>query len=148
MIKGRINFFSEGIGFVLEFKKERRKWIRDVVRLYNKQIGDLDFVFVSDAYLLEMNRSVLNHDYFTDIITFDTTVFNIISGELYISIDRIIEHANEFNSSFTNELDRVMIHGVLHLCGFNDKATDEIRIMRDAEQIALSKRMFHVEQFD
>lgn len=148
MIKGRINFFSEGIGFVLEFKKERRKWIRDVVRLYNKQIGDLDFVFVSDAYLLEMNRSVLNHDYFTDIITFDTTVFNIISGELYISIDRIIEHANEFNSSFTNELDRVMIHGVLHLCGFNDKATDEIRTMRNAEQIALSKRMFHVEQFD
>ena len=99
----------------------------------SKVLGDISIIFVTDSYLLEMNQKYLNHDYYTDIITFDYCEMNIVSGDLFISIDRVQENADTFNVDLLTELHRVMIHGVLHLCGYKDKTIDEERLMRDLE---------------
>jgi rRNA maturation RNase YbeY len=99
----------------------------------SKVLGDISIIFVSDSYLLEMNQKYLNHDYYTDIITFDYCEMNIVSGDLFISVDRVQENADTFNVDFLTELHRVMIHGVLHLCGYKDKSDDEERLMRELE---------------
>ena len=96
-------------------------------------LGDITVIFVTDGYLLEMNKKHLNHDYYTDIITFDYCDENIISGDLFISIDRVRENAATFDSPFLQELKRVMIHGVLHLCGHKDKTKEEEENMRSLE---------------
>ncbi len=98
-----------------------------------KVIGDISIIFVSDEYLLEMNKKYLNHDYYTDIITFDYCEKNVISGDLFISVERVEENADTFNISFISELHRVMIHGVLHLCGYRDKTDEEQVEMRSME---------------
>jgi len=99
----------------------------------SKVLGDISIIFVSDSYLLEINQKYLNHDYYTDIITFDYCEMNIISGDLFISVDRVQENADTYNVGFLTELHRVMIHGVLHLCGYKDKSDDEKRLMRELE---------------
>jgi probable rRNA maturation factor len=99
----------------------------------SKVLGDISIIFVTDSYLLEMNQKYLNHDYYTDIITFDYCEMNIVSGDLFISIDRVQENADTFNVDLLTELHRVMIHGVLHLCGYKDKTIEEERLMRDLE---------------
>ena len=99
----------------------------------SKVLGDISIIFVTDSYLLEMNQKYLNHDYYTDIITFDYCEMNIVSGDLFISIDRVQENADTFNVDLLTELHRVMIHGVLHLCGYKDKTNEEERLMRDLE---------------
>ena len=96
-------------------------------------LGDITVIFVTDGYLLEMNKKHLNHDYYTDIITFDYCEENIISGDLFISVDRVRENAATFDSPFLQELKRVMIHGVLHLCGYKDKTKEEEENMRSLE---------------
>jgi probable rRNA maturation factor len=104
--------------------------LSNVVKTELKELGDISIIFVSDQYLLEMNQKYLNHDYFTDIITFDYCEHNIISGDLFISIDRVKENADSFNVDELTELHRVMIHGVLHLCGYKDKTEEEEKNMR------------------
>ena len=99
-------------------------------------------IFCSDEYLLEMNRTHLDHDYYTDIITFDYTDNQIVSGDLFISVDRVRENASDFNVSFQHELHRVIIHGVLHLCGYKDKSDEEEKLMRSKENNALSMISF------
>ena len=99
----------------------------------SKVLGDISIIFVSDSYLLEINQKYLNHDYYTDIITFDYCEMNIISGDLFISVDRVQENADTFNVDFLTELHRVMIHGILHLCGYKDKSDEEERLMRELE---------------
>ena len=103
--------------------------------------GDIVLIFCSDDYLLEINKKHLNHDYYTDIITFDYCVENIVSGDLYISVDRIKENAKTFEDTFINELTRVVIHGVLHLCGHNDKTEADQKNMRNLENkyLAINK---------
>ncbi len=98
-----------------------------------KNEGELNLVFCSDDYLLEINKKHLNHDYYTDIITFDYSIGNKISGDLLISVDRVKENAKNFSVSFSQELNRVVIHGVLHLCGYKDKTEDEKKQMRNLE---------------
>lgn len=98
-----------------------------------KVLGDISIIFVTDSYLLEMNQKYLNHDYYTDIITFDYCEMNIVSGDLFISVDRVRENADTFSVDLLTELHRVMIHGVLHLCGYKDKSDDEVRLMRELE---------------
>lgn len=116
-------------------------WLPRVVSDYNKVCGDLSFVFCTDEYLLDMNRKHLKHDYYTDIITFNYNVGNEISGDLFISFDRVVENASEFgNSSVYDELCRVMVHGVLHLIGYNDKTESEKEVMREEETKNLIKR--------
>ena len=101
--------------------------------------GDITVVFVTDEYLLEMNRTHLDHDYYTDIITFDYTESNFISGDLFISYDRVLDNSKEFNVSSYNELCRVVFHGVLHLCGYMDKSPEDEKLMRAKESFYLEK---------
>ena len=113
-------------------------WISKVCVDENYNLGDISLIFCSDEYLLDMNRTHLDHDYYTDIITFDYTDNQIVSGDLFISIDRVRDNATDFNVSFEHELHRVIIHGVLHLCGYKDKSDDEEKLMRTKENNALS----------
>lgn len=117
-------------GFNSEF------FVLSLTNLLNKEakiLGDISIIFVSDPYLLEMNQKYLNHDYYTDIITFDYCDMNIVSGDLFISVDRVQDNAEIFNVDLLTELHRVMIHGVLHLCGYKDKTEEEERNMRELE---------------
>ena len=107
--------------------------ISTLIEDQNKEEGELNLVFCSDEYLLEINKKHLNHDYYTDIITFDYSEENKISGDLLISIDRVKENAKTFSVSFIHELNRVVIHGVLHLCGYKDKTEEEKKQMRNLE---------------
>lgn len=122
-------------------QQEVKDWLCDVAASYNKKVGELYYLFCSDDYLYKMNVDKLGHDFLTDIITFplnDCEIF--LSGEFYISIDRIRDNAGIFGKTFTDELHRVMAHGLLHLCGFKDKSDDEAAVMRLQEEKALSMR--------
>lgn len=116
-------------------------WISGVVKDYNKKLGPLSYIFCSDEYLLKMNKEHLNHDYYTDIITFNYNDGDVVSGDMFISYERVIDNAESFgNSSVYDELCRVMVHGVLHLLGFNDKSEKEELEMREEETKNLIKR--------
>ena len=111
-------------------------WLSKVCKKHDDSMGDINLIFCSDDYLLEINKSHLNHDYYTDIITFDYTK-ETISGDLFISVDRVKDNANNLNVRFANELNRVVVHGVLHLLGFKDKTLNEANNMRKQENEAL-----------
>ncbi|MCK9450768.1 MAG: rRNA maturation RNase YbeY [Bacteroidales bacterium] len=133
----------EGIDVVLpvSIDKNTKKWVLNVIQAHQKKAGEVFFLFCSDKALLKINQQYLHHDFYTDIITFDNSESEeVISGELYLSLDRIIDNAAKLNTDFETELHRVIIHGVLHLIGFNDKTADEQSAMRDAEQKCLSLR--------
>jgi len=134
-----IDFFSKEVNFNPRNILSLEKWIKDIIQLYGFIPGDISFIFSSDEYLLELNRQYLSHDYYTDIITFNYNQDDLLSGDIFISIDRIKENANKFSVSDNEELKRVIIHGILHLVGFNDEKENEIFEMRKAEDIALSK---------
>ena len=112
-------------------------WIRRVAATYGKKTGDIGYMFVDDEKILEVNRQYLGHDYYTDIITFDYSEGNVIQGDIYISVDTVRSNAEDRGLSFDEELHRVMIHGILHLCGINDKGPGEREIMETAENRAL-----------
>ncbi len=116
-----------------------KNWIQEVIRLNNYQTGHLSFVFCTDDYLLEVNKKFLNHDYYTDIITFDYNESNRVSGDFIISLDRVKENALTHQCTFQLELFRVIIHGVLHLLGFSDKTKIQKKKMRDLEDLYLSQ---------
>jgi len=134
-----IDFFSKEVNFNPRNILSLEKWIKDIIQLYGFIPGDISFIFSSDEYLLDLNRQYLSHDYYTDIITFNYNQDDLLSGDIFISIDRIKENANKFSVSDNEELKRVIIHGILHLVGFNDEKENEIFEMRKAEDIALSK---------
>ena len=128
-----LEFFAEDVEMP-DFKQDQlEKVLAFLVQNENYQSGDINVVFCSDTYLLQMNKSYLNHDYFTDIITFDYVEDKIISGDLFISLDRIKENADTYADNFSQELYRVVIHGVLHLCGYKDKTESEQHEMRKKE---------------
>lgn len=112
-------------------------WLSKVANIEQKKLGDITLIFCSDEYLLNINQFYLQHDYYTDIITFDYSEDEFISGDLYISVDRVAENAEINNVSFSNELNRVVVHGVLHLCGYKDKSEEEEIVMRKKEDDAL-----------
>jgi len=120
-------------------------WYTQVCSVESKVLGDITLIFCSDDYLLEMNRTHLNHDYYTDIITFDYSEDNIVSGDLFISYDRVVDNATSFSSSVKDELHRVCVHGLLHLCGYKDKSDVDEQLMRQKEDEMLNLRVFHVE---
>ena len=128
-----VKFFNDEISFKLKGKREIANWLKNIAKEENKTIDDLYYVFVSDNRLLEMNIKYLNHDCYTDIITFDYSSGNTISGEMYVSIETVKENAKEYNVDFRNELLRVMLHGALHLCGYKDETEDEKKKMRAIE---------------
>lgn len=134
-----IAFFFEDIKVKnIGSKTELKKWVNAIAKSYNLSLGDVNYIFCSDPYLLKKNQDFLQHDYYTDIITFNYNEDNFISGDLFISYDRVKDNAKTNNVTLQNELYRVMAHGILHLCGLNDKTKNEQQKMREAENKALA----------
>lgn len=143
MKQSKINFYSEN-DFVFENPEKHSAWIERVIESEGKKLEEISYIFCDDNYLLELNRDYLDHDTYTDIITFDYSVGKILQGDIYISTERVAENAREYNVSFEEELRRVIVHGVLHLSGYKDKTDEESGIMRKKEDEKIE--MFHVEQ--
>jgi probable rRNA maturation factor len=139
----KINFFKEDVRFRLQNKEQLIKWLRAAVKQSKFQLEEINFIFCTDQYLLALNKKFLNHHFFTDIITFDqSTEKGKLSGDLFISFDRVKENAKLYDVSFRDELHRVMIHGVLHLLGYTDKNKADQKLMRKKEDEWLVKRKF------
>jgi rRNA maturation RNase YbeY len=136
--------FNYESDFKLELEPVYEKWIQQIIISENKTEGELNFIFCDDEYLLDINQRYLDHDYYTDIISFDYSLANELHGDIFISIDRVMENASTFNVSFQNELLRVMAHGILHYCGYKDKLEADSQEMRLKENEKIA--MFHVEQ--
>lgn len=135
-----ISYNNIDIDFLLKNKLKVKKWILETIKEESKELSYISFNFCSDAYILELNISSLNHNFYTDIITFELNNKNeSIEGDIYISIDRIRDNANQLNELFINELYRVIIHGVLHLCGYKDKTKKDSQLMREKENFYLNK---------
>ena len=143
-----IRFSSQIENFELPEASNVKKWIAELVKCREKSVGNISYLFCDDEYMLEVNRHYLDHDTYTDIITFDYVVANLISGDIFISVDRVGENARLFGVEFERELLRVVIHGVLHLLGQGDKSDAEAAEMRRQEEEALLlwDAMFRVEQ--
>ncbi len=141
MPKASIQFFCEGIDFKLKNSRKTISWVKDSIKAEEKTTGELNFIFCSDNHLLQMNIDYLQHNTFTDIITFDTSEEEgLICGDIFISIDRVMDNAHKFKKEVDNELHRVIIHGVLHLIGYSDKTANKKSIMRRKEDAYLSLR--------
>ncbi len=140
-----INFFVEDVALKLQHKQVLKSWIKATAAEHGKKIGEINYIFCSDEYLLQINKEYLNHDYYTDIITFDNSEsVSVIDADIYISVDRVGENSKnnllvDKGSSFENELYRVMIHGILHLLGYKDKSKEEAITMRKLENDCLKK---------
>ncbi|MDR2815905.1 MAG: rRNA maturation RNase YbeY [Proteiniphilum sp.] len=135
-----ITFDAENIDFPKIKKRATANWIKSVAENYGKQTGDISYLFCTDEKILEVNRQYLQHDFYTDIITFDYSEGDRISGDIFISLDTVLSNSIRYDTGFTEELYRVIIHGVLHLCGINDKSEAEAEEMRKAEEAALAMR--------
>ena len=135
-----ITYNTEGVKMPHMKKRETNAWIRAVAATYGKKVGEIGYLFVNDKKILEINREYLGHDYYTDIITFDYDEDDIINGDLIISLDTVRTNAELYGKKYEEELYRVIIHGILHLCGLNDKGPGEREIMEAAENKALSMR--------
>lgn len=136
--------FNYETEFKLENNEDIRCWISAVLKSENKKEGEINYVFCDDEYLLKINQDHLQHDYYTDIISFDYSMGNEINGDMFISVERVQENAIDFNVSFDDELKRVLVHGILHYCGYKDKTKEDELLMRCKEDEKLA--MFHVEQ--
>ncbi|CDD05459.1 MULTISPECIES: rRNA maturation RNase YbeY [Prevotella] len=133
-----ISYDSEGIAMPKIKKRETTAWIKAVVASYKRRLGDIGYMFVDDEKILEVNREYLGHDYYTDVITFDYDEDDVVSGDIVISLDTVRSNAELFGKEYDDELHRVIIHGILHLCGINDKGPGEREIMEAAENKALA----------
>ncbi|MDR2918701.1 MAG: rRNA maturation RNase YbeY [Tannerella sp.] len=133
-----ISYLSENIPLPSFKKRILNKWITDIATSHNKTVGNISYLFCTDEKILEINNQYLNHDYYTDIITFDYSECNKIAGDIVISLDTVKTNSEKFGTDYVEELYRVIIHGVLHLCGINDKTSEEQEIMTDAENKALT----------
>ena len=132
-----IRFFNEDVNFPDIRKRVISAWLKEIISLHDKKVGDISVIFCSDSYLLDVNKQYLEHDYFTDIITFDYVEGNLISGDIFISVDRVLENSALFKVSFSEELHRIMAHGVLHLLGYKDKCDEDKVMMTEKENFSL-----------
>lgn len=133
-----ISFHSEDVDFQLENEQQIIDWIKNTIQQEAKSATEISYIFCTDEYLYQMNLEYLNHDTYTDIITFDYTEKSVVSGDIFISIDRVKENAIKFKTTFKNELSRVIIHGVLHLLGYKDKTPEQKQVMRSKEDFYLT----------
>lgn len=132
-----ISFQSDGVAIPEIDRLKIKNWIRAVADSYGRNVGEIAYIFCDDAKILEINRQFLQHDYYTDIITFDDSLGHTIRGDIFISLDTVASNAEQQHTDFQEELHRVIIHGILHLCGINDKGPGERAIMEAAENKAL-----------
>lgn len=138
---GSIRFFSEDTDFSIPHPRKTSAWIKSVITKEKKLLSEVNYIFCTDKYLLNLNKDFLNHDTLTDIITFDNSAQKgIIEAEIYISIERVLDNAFKFKVNFDEELHRVIIHGILHLMGYKDKKPAEKALMRKKEEACLSLR--------
>lgn len=135
--------FNYETEFELPNEDQLSNWLSQVILSENKKEGDINYIFCDDEYLLNLNEQYLDHDTLTDIISFDYTVGNELHGDIFISIERVRENAQDFNVTFDEELKRVLAHGILHYCGFKDKSVEDEQLMRQKEDEKI--KMFHVE---
>ena len=133
-----ISFQSDGIEMPQTDRSLLTRWIHAVASHYGRRVGDIAYIFTDDSRILEVNRQYLQHDYYTDIITFDYSLGTTICGDIFISLDTVASNAQLIGATYTDELHRVIIHGILHLCGINDKGPGERAIMEAAENQALA----------
>ena len=133
-----ISYFFEDTHFVFKHRRLNNQWLRLVAESEIRRIAELNIIFCSDNYILDINQRFLQHDYFTDIITFDYCEGDRLSGDLFISVDSVRENSLEYGSTFEEELDRVMVHGLLHLIGYDDHSEEDIRTMRSKENYYIS----------
>ena len=132
-----ISYSTENVAFPKIRRRETTQWIRRVAQTYGKRVGEVGYLFCDDNHILEVNREYLQHDYYTDIITFDYCEGDTINGDLVISLDTVRSNAELFHKDYDEELHRVIIHGILHLCGLNDKGPGARELMEAAEDRAL-----------
>ncbi len=133
-----VSFFFENTAFKLKGKTRIKQWLRLVAESEVYTLGNISVIFCSDNYILDINQRYLQHDYFTDIITFDYTEGTKISGDLFVSVDSVKENSVEYGVEFEDELHRVIVHGILHLIGYDDHTEEDIRVMRSKEDYYLS----------
>ena len=133
-----ISYFNQDIEFKLKGKLINNQWLKLVAESEIRRIGDVNIIFCSDNYILDVNMKYLGHDYFTDIITFDYCEKDKLNGDLFISIDSVRENAIHYGTEFETELNRVMVHGILHLIGYDDHSKKDIKIMREKEDYYIS----------
>ena len=134
--------FNYELDFKLDDETLYSDWLSKVISSEKKSEGDINYVFCDDNYLVEINQQYLNHDTLTDIISFDYSIGNELHGDIFISVERVRENAVDFNVDFNEELKRVLVHGVLHYCGYKDKSEDDEKLMRQKEEEKM--KMFHV----
>ena len=135
-----IRYFCEDIRFTYKNKLANNRWLKMVAGSEIRKIGDINVIFCSDNYILDVNMKYLQHDYFTDIITFDYCEGNVLSGDPFISVDSVRENSIEFGTDFEEELHRVIVHGVLHLIGYDDHTEEDKKVMRQKENYYLQMR--------
>lgn len=135
-----VSYHFEDTGFVFKGRARNNSWLRLVAESEIRRLGDINIIFCSDNYILDMNQKYLGHDYFTDIITFDYCQGDVLSGDLFISVDSVRENAKDFGQEFQQELARVMVHGILHLIGYDDHTKTQQKQMRAKEDYYLSLR--------
>ena len=133
-----ISYNAEGVAMPNIKRRATTAWIKAVAATYGKRVGEIGYLFVDDEHILDVNKQYLGHDYYTDIITFDYCEGDVLNGDLVISLDTVRSNAELFGKPYEEELHRVIIHGVLHLCGLNDKGPGERELMEDAENRALA----------
>ncbi|MBQ2341441.1 MAG: rRNA maturation RNase YbeY [Bacteroidaceae bacterium] len=133
-----ISYNAEGVKMPAIKRRENSAWVKAVAASYGKKVGEIAYIFVNDKKILDVNRQYLQHDYYTDIITFDYSDDDTISGDLFISLDTVRSNAEQIGTTYEQELRRVIIHGILHLCGINDKGPGEREKMEAAEDKALN----------
>ncbi len=133
-----ISYNAEGVAMPNIKRRATTAWIKAVAATYGKRVGEIGYLFVDDEHILDVNNQYLGHDYYTDIITFDYCEGDVLNGALVISLDTVCSNAELFGKPYEEELHRVIIHGVLHLCGLNDKGPGERELMEDAENRALA----------
>ena len=132
-------FHNEDVDFPFHQKNKIKRWLKDVIEHLDFKLGNISVIFCSDDYLLSLNKKHLNHNYYTDVITFNYCSNKTISGDIFVSVDRVRAFSIDTNTPFLSEINRVIVHGVLHLCGFDDKKPDEILKMRKLEDLYLTK---------
>ena len=135
-----VSYFFEDTDFKFSGRRANNAWLKTVAESENRILGQVNIIFCSDAYLLEINKKYLSHDYYTDIITFDYCEDNTLSGDLFISVDTVLDNSKFYKTEFKDELDRVMVHGLLHLIGYDDHTDEDVTMMRYKENFYLELR--------
>jgi len=136
--------FNYELDFKLDDEQLFSDWLSKVISSENKREGEINYIFCDDSYLVEINQQYLAHDTLTDIISFDYSIGNELHGDVFISVERVIENAQDFKVTFEEELRRVIVHGILHYCGYKDKNKEDEKLMRQKEEEKM--KMFHVKQ--